>query len=190
MRQVVIGFLVALTLAIGSPMVGANPSAATLLGQLVDAGGRGEIGQSVQLVRDGVVITATETTANGEFIFSGVEPGTYVVRTTMNNRTAGTRVSVSAGESRPVTVVLPSLATASPAAGPIISIFTQVLTSTGVGVSSSLFSRLQQTADLQFIGGLDNADYSAFFRSIQGQLGTVDFSAFTRTFHIGPYGTS
>lgn len=195
MRQAVAGLLVVFTLAIGSPMVGASPSDATVLGQLVNAGGRGETGQSVELVRDGVVVATTVTMADGEFIFGGIAPGTYIVRTMMNNRAAGVRVSVNAGESRPVTVVLPSLATASPIVAGGISLFTSALLSGGTVVTNTVFTNAIAKNDLQFVTEVNN-DFgliSNFIQQIQGQFatnsvnGAAEFIA--RNFHVGPYST-
>jgi hypothetical protein len=168
-----VGLFVVLTLAIGAPFVGADPSAATVLGQLVDAGGRGAVGRSVELVRDGAVVATTVTAVGGEFMFVGIAPGSYVVRTMVNNHAAGLKVSVNAGETAPVTVVLPSLATASPAVGPIAAIFLQSLTFVGGTIVNPIFTQVQKFDD------------QVFFQ----QFGIQEVLDVQRFFRVGPYGS-
>jgi hypothetical protein len=182
MRQFVTALLVLVTLAIGAPLVGADQSAAALTGQLVDAGGRGVVGQPVDLVRDGAVVTSTVTTVNGEFMFTGVAPGSYVVRTMVNNHSAGTRIAVKAGESIPVTVVLPSLATASPVVGPLASFITSVTLSSGVALTNSVWIAAQKINDGAFIQNINLTQIQNFLNN-SGLIGAID------GIKIGPYGT-
>lgn len=113
MRRLIAVSLTALMLTLGLPLVGtANGTAASVFGQVVDAGGRGSSATTVELLRNGAVIGSTVTSFDGRFSMNGITPGTYVVRTMVNGRPSGVQVSLKAGESAPVLVVLPSMVTA------------------------------------------------------------------------------
>ena len=187
MRQVVTGLLVLLTVTIGAPMVGADPSAATLIGQVVDAGGRGSVGRSVELVRDGAVVSTAVTAASGEFQFAGIAPGSYVVRTMVNNQPAGTRISVNAGQSIPVTVVLPSLATASPQIGAGVGALLSMGMSGTMALTNQMFTKAMQDGDVEFLDGISLPIIQNFIRKYEPFFPNINFRD---TFHIGPYGTS
>ena len=51
-----------------------------------------------ELVRNGEVLQTATSGNRGEWTFASVEPGDYVVRTTVNGQVAGTRVFVMAGQ--------------------------------------------------------------------------------------------
>ncbi|HWI19895.1 MAG TPA: carboxypeptidase-like regulatory domain-containing protein [Vicinamibacterales bacterium] len=113
MRRLIASSLAALMLTLGVPLIGAaNGTAASVFGQVVDAGGRGAAGTTVDLLQNGAVLSSTVTTFDGRFTMNGIAPGTYVVRTLVNGRPAGVQVSLKAGQSAPVVVVLPSMVTA------------------------------------------------------------------------------
>lgn len=186
MRQVVTGLLVLLTIAIGAPMAGADPSTAALIGQVVDAGGRGAVGRSVELVRDGAVVSTAVTAASGEFRFAGIAPGSYVVRTMVNNQAAGTRISVNAGESIPVTVVLPSLATASPQVGALFGVFTSSIMSGTMAITNSVFTNSKKLEDLEFISDIPLLTVQNFLNQFQNSFNADQLA---RLIHVGPYST-
>jgi hypothetical protein len=113
MRRFIASSFVALMLTLGLPFVGtANGTAASVFGQVVDAGGRGSGGTRVELLMYGAAVGTTTTSSDGRFIFSGIVPGTYVVRAMVKGQPAGLQVSLKAGESAPLLVVLPSMVTA------------------------------------------------------------------------------
>lgn len=122
-----------LSIAIVFPSLGSAQSrSTTLLGQIVDAGGRGSAGRHVELVSDGVVVGTTTTSYDGRFMFA-VSTGSFVVRTMINGHVAGTRVSVGTGGSAPMAlIVLPSAVTSSPQIGAAVS--------TGISALASISS--------------------------------------------------
>lgn len=116
MRKSVAVLLSILTLGLGAPMVGiAQTPQSTLRGQVVDPGGRGTAGSRLELVSDSIVVATTISTTDGHFSFPGVPLGNYVVRTYVNGQPIGIRVAVTAGSTGTALLVLPSVATASPA---------------------------------------------------------------------------
>lgn len=151
MRRLVAGSLAALMLMFGVPVVGlANGSAATVLGQVVDAGGRASSGQTVELVQNGAVLRVTVTTADGRFTFSSIAPGTYQVRTMVKNQPAGVQLSLKAGEAAQAVVVLPSMVTSAAQAqfaSLLASLSTTVAGTTMATVVSELAAEAQQAAD-------------------------------------------
>jgi hypothetical protein len=117
MRKSLTSMLAVAAIALGFPTVGNAQSSGrstTLIGQVVDAGGRGSSGRTVELVSDGVVVGTTTSTYTGQFMFAVGSAGSYVVRTMVNGHPAGIRVAVRAGENPPMALlVLPSTAAAS-----------------------------------------------------------------------------
>lgn len=113
MRRLIASSLAGLMLTLGVPLVGsANGATANVVGQVVDASGRGSESTRVELLLNGAAIGTTTTSSGGSFMFTGIVPGTYVVRTMVNGQPAGVQVSLKAGQNAPVVVVLPSLMTA------------------------------------------------------------------------------
>jgi hypothetical protein len=150
MRKFVAGLLAVLTMAVGVPVVTANGATASVVGQIVDAGGRGSAGLTVELLRDGAVVSSTVTIYGGNFTFSSIAPGNYLVRTTVNSRPAGVSVSLRSGESTPVLVVLPSMATASEQAqlaGLLGNLLTTVASTTLATVVTELYEEAQADED-------------------------------------------
>jgi hypothetical protein len=123
------------------------------------------------------------TAASGEFTFVGVAPGNYVVRTMANNQAAGTRIAVNAGQSIPVTVVLPSLATASPQSSIFTSFFISLLSSGGMAAANEIFTQAQESNDFAFISSLVTEQYATFFADL------INNESFERIMRIGPYTT-
>src|SRR5688572_13695425 len=117
LRKSLAALLSALMLTLGAPIVGmAQTQGSTLRGQVVDAGGRGSAGMRVELVSDRMVVSTTISGPDGHFSFSAVPANNYIVRTTVNGQPSGVRVSVVAGQqAQHALIVLPSVATASPA---------------------------------------------------------------------------
>jgi Carboxypeptidase regulatory-like domain len=76
----------------------APSSLATISGEALDAGGRALISQRVELVRDGAVVGSTTTGSRGEWSFTNVMAGDYVVRVVVSGQVAGIRVSVAPGQ--------------------------------------------------------------------------------------------
>lgn len=103
MRKLLAVGLVVTTVFLGIP-VGALAQTAsrndvgTIAGEAVDAGGRALVGQRVELVQGGLVIQTTTTGPRGEWRFTNVAPGEYVVRLVVNGQVSGIRVSLAAGQ--------------------------------------------------------------------------------------------
>jgi len=158
MRRLVAGVLVIATLAFGVPTIGsANGTTANLVGQLVDVGGRGADAKRVELVRDGVVVSSAVTTAGGHFVFGSIAPGTYTVRSIANGQAAGLMVTVKAGETAPVLVVLPSMATASGQAQLASLLANLLATATGTIAAAALTEALEEAQKDEDAGVLDSA---------------------------------
>jgi len=139
LRKFVAVLLSAVALTFGAPVVGIAqskaPSTSVVRGQVVDAGGRGATGLSVELVREGFAVATTVSGPDGHFSFAGVPAANYVVRTMVNGRPSGVRVAVVAGEAtQTALLVLPSVATASPAVVAIIGV-NGILTTVTVALS-------------------------------------------------------
>ena len=151
MRRLVAGSLAALMLMFGVPVVGtANGSTASVLGQVVDAGGRASSGQTVELVLNGAVIGTTVTVGDGRFTFSNLVPGTYQVRTMVNNQPAGLQLSLKAGEAAQAVVVLPSMATSAAQAqfaSLLANLATTVAGTTMATLVTELAAQAQEAAD-------------------------------------------
>src|SRR5689334_6329661 len=84
MRKSLISMLAVAAVALVFPSVGSAQGSArstTLIGQVVDAGGRGSSGRVVELVSDGVVVGTTRSGYTGEFMFAVGSAGSYTVRT-------------------------------------------------------------------------------------------------------------
>lgn len=140
MRGSIATLLIALTVTFGIPAVGSAQAgrSAMLNGQIVDAGGRGSSGRTVELISEGMVVGMTTSTADGHFSFAIGGAGSYIVRTIVNGHPAGIRVSVVKGQNPPMALlVLPSAVTASAQAGVLISGAISTLTSVA-SVSVSL----------------------------------------------------
>lgn len=121
MRKVLILALTVATASLGLPgAVFAQSARAAALagisGQAVDAGGRAIVNQRIDLVKDGQVVQTTTTGIRGDWSFANVAAGDYVVRTTVNDQTAGMRVSVASGQTvTNALIVAPSAAAPSAA---------------------------------------------------------------------------
>lgn len=103
MRNLLALALVLITVSLGVPagifaQVPAPAQFATISGEATDAGGRALINQRVELVRTGEIVGFTNTGSRGEWSFTNVTPGDYVVRAVVNGQVAGIRVSVTPGQ--------------------------------------------------------------------------------------------
>lgn len=148
MRRSFASLLIALSVTLGMPAVGSAQAgrSALLNGQIVDAGGRGSSGRTVELISDGMVVGMTTSSADGHFSFAVGGSGLYVVRTIVNGHPAGVRVSVVRGENPPMALlVLPSAATSSAQIGVLISSGLNVLVAAGTVAASTLTSTLVTT---------------------------------------------
>lgn len=89
---------------------------ATISGRAVDAGGRALVNQRVELARANEIVGSTNTGSRGEWSFTNVTPGDYVVRMVVNGQVAGIRVSVTPGQTlTSALIVAPSAAAPSAA---------------------------------------------------------------------------
>src|SRR5262245_18956482 len=90
--------LFALVGLIGAPVLSAGPATTgTVSGKAVDAAGRIVAGQRIDLVSNSIVVRTMVTTNDGQWMFADVPAGDYVVRTSVQGRVAGVRVTVRAG---------------------------------------------------------------------------------------------
>lgn len=120
-RKLLAVALVLVTVSFGVPagvfaQVPARAQLATISGTAVDAGGRALMNQRVELVRATEVVGSTITGSRGEWLFTNVTPGDYVVRVIVNGQVAGIRVSVAPGQTfANALIVAPSAAAPSAA---------------------------------------------------------------------------
>lgn len=153
MRRFIASSLTAVMLTLGVPLIGsANGTAASVMGQVVDASGRGSSGMTVELLKDGAMLGSTVSGADGRFTMNGIAPGTYVVRTMVQGRQAGVQVSLKAGESAPVVVVLPSMVTAAAQAqfaSILANLSTTLAGTTMATVVTEVAAQAQQASDEQ-----------------------------------------
>lgn len=113
MRRLLALFLVSVSLSFGIPigLAAQVAKAGSISGEAVDAGGRGVVGQRVELVQDGIVVQATTTGARGAFSFSNLAVGDYIVRVMINGTPAGVRVSLTGRNAvTNATIVTPAVA--------------------------------------------------------------------------------
>lgn len=182
MRRLVAGSLAAFMLMFGVPVVGtANGTAASVLGQVVDAGGRASSGQTVELVLNGAVISIAVTSADGRFTFNSIAPGTYQVRTMVNNQPAGVQLSLKAGEAAQAVVVLPSMATAAAQAqfaSLLANLATTVAGTTMATVVTELAAQAAEAADEEQVEDsiTNQATLNTLFAALQTALGNSGLS--------------
>lgn len=118
MRRLISVVLSTAVFALGVPATGGAQRIApadVLRGQVVHASGTGAAVTLIELVSDNRVVATATTADDGRFEFSGVAPGAYLVRTTVNGFVSAVRVAVTAGRANAsALLVLPSLAKAAP----------------------------------------------------------------------------
>ena len=121
MKKLLTLVLILVTASLGFPVAGyaqakTNVSLGVISGETVDAGGRALVNQRVELLRDTEVLNSTTSGSRGEWSFSNVAPGEYVVRTVINGKVAGARVSVTPGQMiARAMIVAPSASAPAPA---------------------------------------------------------------------------
>ena len=121
MKKLTTLVLVLVTASLGFPTVGLaqarpNASLGTISGETLDAGGRALASQRIELVRDSEAINSTMSGSRGEWSFTNVAPGEYVVRSVINGMVAGARVSVAPGQLMArALIVAPSASAPAPA---------------------------------------------------------------------------
>lgn len=121
MRKLLALVFVLVTVSLGVPtgifaQVPAPAQLARISGAATDAGGRALINERVELVRAGDIVASTSTGSRGEWSFTNVTPGEYVVRVVVNGQVAGIRVSVTPGQTvANALIVAPSAAAPSAA---------------------------------------------------------------------------
>lgn len=119
MRRMLIAAATAIVLAFGMPLASyAEPATtASLSGKAVDVAGRAVAGQRVELLRGTQVVSVATTTIGGDWMFLSVAPGSYVVRTTVNGKVSGVRVTVRAGQVLAGNMIVLPAAAAAPQVG-------------------------------------------------------------------------
>ena len=121
MKKLMTVVLILVTASLGFPAIGVaqtktNASLGTISGETVDAGGRALANQRVELLRDTEVLNSTASGSRGEWSFTNVAPGEYVVRTVINGKVAGARVTVTPGQMiARALIVAPSASAPAPA---------------------------------------------------------------------------
>ena len=122
MRRVLTAVVSAAVLAFGMPVAASSAvpvNTASLSGRAVDVSGRAVAGQRVELLRGTQVVSVDTTGVTGSWMFLSVVPGTYVVRTTVNGKVAGVRVTVRAGDALAGTLIVVPAAAAAPQIGAV-----------------------------------------------------------------------
>ena len=132
MKKMLAIVLVLVTAAFIPGVIAAQARGTMIEGQSVDAAGRAVINQTVELVRDGQVLQTTSTGVRGEFMFTGIPAGDYIVRMNVNGQIAGVRVNVANQTVVNATIVAPSAAAPSAAFIAALGLLGGVLTSAAV----------------------------------------------------------
>lgn len=119
MKKLMTVAVILVTASLGFPVAGfaqaRAASVGTISGETVDAGGRALANQRIELVRDSEVLKSTISGSRGEWSFSSVPAGEYVVRTVINGKIAGARVSVTPGQMMArAMIVVPSASAPAP----------------------------------------------------------------------------
>lgn len=120
MRRVLTAAATALVLAFGMPIAASSEvsaSTASLSGRAVDVSGRAVAGQRVELLRGTQIVSVDTTNLSGHWMFLSVAPGSYVVRTTVNGKVAGVRVTVRAGQAVAGNLIVLPASAAAPQVG-------------------------------------------------------------------------
>jgi hypothetical protein len=176
MRQSIAVLLSILTLTLGTPqiLVAQAPlvKTAAVRGELVDGGGRAVAGARIELVSQQRVVATTVSDSDGGFTFSGLAAADYVVRTMANGQPAGVRVSASTERVTVATIVLPSVATASPA---VIAAIAPSLLSTLAVASAVVMNQavVLQSADSDRTEVLENFTEVQIFLAGLASNGTI-----------------
>ncbi|MGE0447676.1 MAG: carboxypeptidase-like regulatory domain-containing protein [Vicinamibacterales bacterium] len=137
--------VLALTLALALAIAGmtmfssaqAQTSLGSVAGRAVNAAGRALPGQRVDLMRGAQVVNVATTNTQGDWAFQNVVAGDYVVRTSINGRIAGTRVSVAAGQSVTGTMIVAPTAAVSPQFGALAGLVGNLTTGIGAAAASA-----------------------------------------------------
>lgn len=119
--------------------------AGSISGRAVNAAGGAVANQRVDLVRGGQVVSVATTSTQGTWSFGNVAPGEYVVRTSMNGKLAGVRVTVADGAAVAApTIVVPTAAVA-PQFGALGSLIGSTLAASASVTAAVATAGLQNT---------------------------------------------
>lgn len=124
-RKIVLSGLIATMVgagASGAIIAQAQVSPASISGRAIDATGRGVGAQRVELLYGSEVVNASQTSAFGDWSFTGVKPGEYIVRMNVNGRLSGVRVSVVSGQVVSGTMIVVSTASVAPQLGALVNL--------------------------------------------------------------------
>lgn len=141
MKKLITVVLVLVTASLGFPaasLAQTSTSAAltTISGETVDAGGRALSNQRVELLRNSEVLHSTTSGSRGEWSFTNVAAGEYVVRTVVNGKVAGARVIVTPGQTiARAMIVVPSAAAPAPAFLAALGLLGGVAVGTAIAVA-------------------------------------------------------
>lgn len=127
-RKALIAAVVAMIVAPVAILAQSQLSASAISGRAIDAAGRGVGMQRVELVQGNAVVGVAQTSAFGDWSFSNVKPGEYIVRVNVKGRLTGVRVSVFNGQTVSGTLIVVSTASVSPQLGTLASLLTVIPT--------------------------------------------------------------
>ncbi|MEQ1761131.1 MAG: carboxypeptidase-like regulatory domain-containing protein [Vicinamibacterales bacterium] len=117
----------------------------SITGRAVNAAGGAVSNQRVDLVRGGQVINVATTNAQGGWSFGNVAAGDYVVRTSVNGKLAGVRVSVAEGASVSATTIVVPTAAVAPQFGALSSLVSSLAAAGASGAAAAVTSVISET---------------------------------------------
>ncbi len=123
----------------------ASSLAGSVAGRAVNAAGGAVANQRVDLVRGGQVVNVAVTDARGTWSFANVAAGEYTVRTSVNGKLAGVRVTVAEGAAVIASAIVVPTAAVAPQFGALSSIVASLSAAGASGAAAAVTSALSET---------------------------------------------
>lgn len=148
-RKALIAAVIAMIVAPVAILAQSQLSASAISGRAIDAAGRGVGSQRVELVQGNHIVATSQTSALGEWSFSDVKPGEYIVRMNIMGRLTGVHVSVFAGQVASGTLIIVSTASVSPQLGGLASLLTVLPTAVTAATTAAVAAGVEtETTEL------------------------------------------
>ncbi len=146
----------------------------SITGRAVNAAGGAVSNQRVDLVRGGQVINVATTNAQGGWSFANVAAGDYVVRTSVNGKLAGVRVSVAEGASVSATTIVVPTAAVAPQFGALAGLIGSTLAGSAsvaaavatAGLTSTDLTNVSAEEMVKIFNALPAADQKTFAQAV------------------------